>query len=142
MAVKVRDLGKSADRFQRRAANAVQEYVEGAQENTSWESNASAAQGNYDAGVQAAVNKKSFGKGVRRAGQAKFVKGVVEKGATRYPAGVGAAGPDWQKGFQPHADAIAGLNLPARAPRGSDVNYERAKMVGKALAAKRAQLKG
>jgi hypothetical protein len=116
--------------------------LEGVESNSSWEANAAAAQGNHDAGVQRAVAAKSFSKGVRRAGQAKYKKGAVEKGAVRYPQGVGLAGEDWQKGYSPFGQVVQGLTLPPRRPRGDPANFERSRVVGMALAAKRAALKG
>ena len=139
---KVRDLTKSAERFQRRAAGAVQEYQDGVAENTTWEGNTAGAEANYAAGVQKAVSKKSFGKGVKRSGQRAFQDGVAKKGSTRYPQGVSDAGPQWQSGFDPFAKTIEATQLPARGPKGSEGNYDRVRKIGQALHDKKESMKG
>lgn len=125
MAVKVRELGKSSQRFEARAALSVQEYLEGVAEGQNWENAAAAAQTAWAQGVQAAATKGSYARGVRRAGNEKFVNGVRTKGATRYPQGVSGAGAAWIEGFRPYADAIAAQTLPPRGPRRSQANRQR-----------------
>jgi hypothetical protein len=125
MAVKVRDLGKSGQRFEQRAAMAVPEYVDGVQGATDWEAKTVASQQTYEQGVQASIGKKSFSKGVRKAGNAKYQERATKKGAQRYPTGVAGAGSDWQRGWQPYGDAISALNLPPRGPRRSPQNRQR-----------------
>jgi hypothetical protein len=121
----VRRLDRAKRRFETRAATAVPEYLEGVEENDSWEQNTAAAQANYDAGVQKASQQKRFTKGVRRAGQSKYRDGVRTKGGGRYSEGVAQAGDQWEAGFAPYRDAIERQTLPARGPKGSQANKQR-----------------
>ena len=89
-----------------RAAAAVPEYVEGVQEDDTWEQNTAAAEANYQAGVTKAAQQKRFSGGVKRAGQAKYREGVTTKGAGRYAEGVAGAGDNWESGFTPYRDAL------------------------------------
>lgn len=139
---KVRDLSKSAGRLQTTGAARSTEYLEGVSGNTDWAANAVAAQPNYDAGVQEAVAKKSFSRGVQKAGQGKFNASAEKIGQARFAQGIAIAGPEWEKGFAPFKAVIEGVSLPKRGRRGDPSNWDRAKAVGMALAKKRQELKG
>jgi len=121
----VRRLDRAKTRFQNRAAGAAAEYMEGVEENTSWETNAAASQSNYEAGVTKANAQKRFSKGIRRAGQSKYRANAMTKGAPRFAEGVRTAGDAWEKGFTPYKDAIEKTTLPPRGPRGSQQNRQR-----------------
>lgn len=125
MAVRVRDLNQSGERFERRAQQAVGEYLDGVEQGANWEQAAAAAQGAWGQGVQQAVQRGSYERGVRRAGNTRFQEGVRTKGATRYPQGVAGSGQRWVDGFRPFGDAIAAQNLPRRGPRRSQENRQR-----------------
>lgn len=122
---RVRRLDRAKRRFEQRAAGAAQDYVEGVMENTDWEQQATAAQGNYDAGVQKAVQQKRYSKGVRKAGQATYQQGVRVKGGGRFAEGVQQSGDKWETGFEPYRAAIEATSLPARGPRGGPANKQR-----------------
>jgi len=103
----------------------------------SWEEKTGAAEGAYEEGISAAVADKRFGKGVAKAGQAKWEKKTVEKGVPRWPAGVKIAQPDFEKGFGPYRDVIEGTELPPRYPKGDPRNIERVAAMAAALRAKK-----
>lgn len=115
-----------------RSQQASPEYATGVQNpRRSWAASAQASEGNYAAGVSEAASKGSYGKGVARASDAKWQKGALEKGRTRYGQGVSVSQEEYSAGFQPYANAINGLTLQPRGPKGS--NYGRVQQIGDAL---------
>lgn len=123
-----------AERWSRRASAASPDYQTGI-ETTSrdWAAASSAAENSYKAGVTAAAGAGRFGKGVQKAGTAKWRKNAIAKGPPRYAQGVQVAQPEFQAGFAPFAEAISRVDLPARGPRGSAQNYGRVQPIGAAL---------
>ena len=110
------------------------EYGEGVAKSTKdWANATEAAEPAFEQGMQAAIARKAFGSGVREAGTAKYKKGVQEKGVARFAAGVRIAGPEYEKGFRPYHEKIAGLQLPPRGPRRDPRNLERVAVVANAL---------
>jgi hypothetical protein len=101
----------------------------------SWAGAAGAAEKNYVAGVNAAAAAGRFGKGVAKAGDAKWKKNAAEKGPARYAQGVGVAQGDYQSQVAPYLEAIGRVDIPARGPVGSESNYGRTAVIGKALRA-------
>jgi hypothetical protein len=132
--VVVPDVGRVAAKWARRAGSAGTEYEEGVRGTTrSWAGAAKAAEGNYKAGVTQAAATGRFGKGVDRAGDAKWKRGAMEKGPARFASGVAAAQSDYSAAVGPYLQAIGSIDLPARGPAGSDSNYSRVAAIGKAL---------
>ncbi len=123
-----------AAKWARRAASAGGEYEQGVRSTSrSWAGSAKAAEGNYRTGVTAAASAGRYGKGVDRAGDAKWKRGAIEKGPMRYSQGVGVAEKDYADQVAPYLSAIASVDLPARGPTGSEGNYARVAAIGKAL---------
>ncbi len=136
MAIKVKDVGTLAKKFVQRAAAAAGDYKDGVMgAGGDWETNTKAAEDNYAAGVQAAIGDKRFGRGVTRAGGAKFSSRAASLGAQRYPSGIQAAEGAWGQGAQPFLQAIAGMVLPPRRPKGDPGNQARANAVATMLRA-------
>ncbi len=106
-----------------------------------WEKNTCDAKGSFVAGVTAGNIGQMFVGGVKRAGAAKFVRKINDVGAGRFGQGVSAAIQDFQSGVEPMLATIAGLTLPARAPRGSSSNLERVRVIADALNKKRLALR-
>lgn len=130
MGIRIKDTGFLAKKFVRNAGQAGGDYTEGVkQAGSDWEANTKAAGDNWAAGVQQAIGDKRFDKGVSNAGAAKYVERASTVGANRYPQGVAIAENAWSKGVQPHLDAMKGLNLPPRRPKGDPGNRERAHIV-------------
>ena len=90
-----------------------------------WEKSTMAAEANFEAGIQKAVQLKSFGKGVKEAGTAKYQKGVTEKGVSRWPVGVSLAQEAFAKGFGRFRDVIERVVLPPRYARRDTRNLAR-----------------
>jgi len=125
-----------AEKWARRAASASGEYEQGVMGTSkSWATASGAAEKNYTAGVTAAASAGRYGKGVSKAGDAKWKKNAAEKGPARYAQGVNVAQADYQSQVGPYLEAIGRVDLPARGPVGSEGNYARTAVIGKALRA-------
>jgi hypothetical protein len=126
---------KVADKWARRTASAGQDYEEGAIASASrWVAAAAASEGLYKQGVSDAMAKGSYSKGIQAAGAASFAEGVKDVGASRYAQGAAGATQDFASGIAPVLEVISRTDLPPRGPRGSEGNYQRATVIGRALA--------
>ena len=138
MGITLRPLEDSATKFAARAAVALPDYTKGiANPRRDQAAQAAAAEPAYEAGVMDAIGRKSFGKGVRKAGTAKWQARAGTLGVQRFASGVLAAKADWQAGFAPYAQVLTSLPTTQRGPRGSAANFEISRAVGQALADKR-----
>jgi len=132
--MEVRDTGRSAEKFARMAAAASPDYEAGVrQPRRDWAQATAAAESAYQQGVQAAVAKQRFSKGVAKAGTAKFQRGALEKGVARFGAGAAAAQQDWASGFEPYANALRSTQLPPRKARRDPSNLARVAAVVQAM---------
>jgi len=95
-----------------------------------------AAEPVYEAGVQEAITRGAYGKGIAAKAD-KWKRKALAVGTARFGPGVRAAESDQATGFAPYRETIAGLTLSPRGPRGAPGNYERVREVGEALHAKR-----
>lgn len=131
MAVGVKPIEKSLEKWERRSAQAAQDYVTGTDSpRRPWAASAAAAEANYKQAVIAAANGNRFGAGVRKAGDAKWKRNIDRKGSANYQTGVAGAGQDWADGSRPYQQAVANLNLPPRGAKNSAENYRRSQMTG------------
>jgi len=136
MAIHVKDAATIAAKYATRAAAAGPDYTTGVQNaGPQWETNTKASEANYGAGVQAAIGRGAFGKGVAKAGAAKFVNNAVKLGAQRYPQGVQNAQGTYATAIQPVLQRIASIDLPPRGPKRSPANQARANAVATSLGA-------
>jgi hypothetical protein len=104
--------------------------------------NTIAAEGSYNSGVQAAIGRKAFSKGVSASGTQKWQDKSISKGVPRYPAGVADAEPDFTKGFSPYADTLSRLTLPPSRAKGDPANLQRVAVIAKALRDKKIGMSG
>ena len=126
----------AAERFSTRAGGAQKEYTEGvAGAGQTWQDNAAANEGVYAQAVQEAIGRGAFGKGIAKAGAAKFTDRAKSLGAQRYPSGIAAGKQSYANNVAPYFDTLAALQLPAKRVKGQ--NQERANVVAMALHAKR-----
>jgi hypothetical protein len=134
MAIRVKDTGSLAKKFVQRAGAAGGDYKTGVEASgQDWEAGARAGAANYEAGVQQSIADKRFERGVAAAGAGKYVQRASTLGAQRFPTGVAAAEGDWAKGAAPYLDAIKGMELPPRRPKGDPGNQQRAAAVAARL---------
>lgn len=127
---------QSAEKYVNRAGAASGDYVSGAQQTTKDQAAAAiAAAPNYAAGVQAAIGRGAYAKGLQQSGKAGWLKGVTEKGANRFAEGVSSGSAKYATNSARFDSARgAAASLP-RGPKGSEQNFSRAKAVGQALRA-------
>jgi len=134
MAIKVKSGADSATRFVEQGAAAGGEYTAGVKgSGADWEANAAAAKEIYNAGVQEAISRDAYAKGIREAGAAHFESKASTVGARRFPEGIRAAKSDYQEGVEPFLDVIRGITQTPRRPRGDPGNYRRVEEIGMAL---------
>ncbi len=112
-----------------------QAYYENGVKNprTSWAGATAAAAPNYKAAVSAGDIEKRFAGGARKAGDAKWQRKATEVGVGRFSSGVAAAKADYETAVGPYLQAISGITLPARQPRGSEANLERVRTIATTL---------
>jgi hypothetical protein len=133
-AIRIKDVSTLAKKFTTRAGAAAGDYKDGvAQAGGDWETNAKNSEGNYEQGVQAAIGRKAYGKGISSSGASKYTTRATQLGATRYGPGVAAGADDWAKNTQPYLQKLASLQLPPKGPRRSPANQARANMVATEL---------
>jgi hypothetical protein len=122
-----------ASQYESGVRNPVRDYA----------ANAQAANDAWKAGVNGAVARDGFKRGVAKAGTAKWQDRSIKLGSARYGPGVQAAQGDYETGFAPYREAIASVALPPRGPRRSPQNLQRVNAMVTAISMrKEALLKG
>jgi hypothetical protein len=126
--------GSPGQKFVNRAGVATPEYTSGVQNpRVPWQAAATAAASSQAAGVQAAIAAKRFEKGVAKAGDAKWSTKASTVGASRYAPGVQAGRADYETGVGPYLNAIQGITLPPRGPKGDPRNIQRVALIADTL---------
>lgn len=127
---------QSQAKFVERASAASGDYVSGAQQTSKDQSAAAiAAAPNYAAGVQAAITRGAYAKGLQKSGKAGWLKGVTEKGANRFAEGVSSGAAKYAQNSGVYDSARGAATSLPRGPKGSEQNFARSKAVGQALRA-------
>lgn len=98
-----------------------------------WAAETAAAESRYKDGVAKASARGAFGKGVKKAGTAKWKEKATTMGVRRWGEGVQAGESAYASGFSPYADVIARTTLPPRYPKGDSRNIARVSVIAKAL---------
>lgn len=127
-------------KWARNSSQAGPSYLQGTEDpKVPWEDAAEAAEPTYVSQVQAAIAEGRFGKGVKKAGNAKYKAGAKEKGAPRYTRSVQlpSSQENYSKGFKPFADRIRATELTPRGPKGQ--NLIRVQEIQDALIAEKAE---
>ena len=122
----------------RRASAATEDYTSGVQNpRTDWQAATLAAEGAQAAGVQQAISRKRFSKGVQRAGTARWQAKSTSLGAQRFAGGVAAGASDYANNVAPFLQTIEATTLPPRGPKGDPRNIQRVSAIDQALRAKK-----
>lgn len=130
----VKPLDKCASRFASITSQRSTEYGEGVTNpRVDWEQATAAAEENFKSAVTQAAQRGAFGKGVRKAGTAKWQKAAKEKGASRFASGVAGAAQAYQEGVAPYHQALSSLTLPPRYPRRDPRNLQRVAVIAAKL---------
>lgn len=123
-----------AKKWARVTPDRVADYEEGVRNpSKNWQVETLAAEGNYAAGVQAAIGRKAFGKGVSKAGVGKQQGNSITKGIPRFGEGVRMGEAAMSAGMDAVVKTISGVTAPPKYPKGDPRNYERVRAVGDAL---------
>jgi len=121
----------------------VDDYASGiANPRTSWAAATKAAEAAYEDGVKQSMLRKAFGRGVTKAGDAKWSRKASVNGVRNWGPGVMEAKGDYAAGFGPYRDAIHAVVLPPRYARRDPRNLARVKAVVDALIAKKLAIMG
>jgi hypothetical protein len=135
----IKDPGRIAAKWARVAPQRTTDYAEGVSApRRDWAASAANAQDTHTAAMQKAATGKSYSKGVRAAGTAKWQSRAAAKGPGRYSEGVAIAEGDYRAAFAPFAETIQRTTLPPRYPKGDPRNLERVKAIASALSARKA----
>lgn len=133
MPIEVPTAAEVAQKWQRRAAAAGQDYRAGILATNDWAGPTAAAEPVYVQAVTEAAAAGRFARGVTQAGTAKWKTRSLAVGQTRFTTGVAAAEADYAAAMAPVLAVIAAIELLPRGPRGDIGNYDRSKQVGEAL---------
>lgn len=133
--MKVKALDQVGEKWQRRASAAGGDYEAGVMNpRVPWKTGVTAAVGNYATAMAEALARKAFDKGVARTSEEDWRRAAVDKGAPNYPRGITFGLEKYTKRWAPSRAALEGLTLAPRGPRNSAGNYERSRKVGEVLA--------
>ena len=102
-----------------------------------WEKSAIAAKESHKAAMMTAAAQDAFGKGIAKAGSAKWQTRALQKGPGRFAEGVMVGGDDYEKGFAPFRDEIEKTVLPPRFPKRDPRNLMRVSAIATALGKKK-----
>lgn len=120
-----------------------QDYADGvANPRRSWATATKAAEPAYEDGVRKSIAAKTFGKGVTKAGDAKWLRKATTNGVRNWGPGVQEAEGDYHAGFAPYREVIAKTVLPPRYARRDPRNLARVKAIVDALVAKKVAMMG
>lgn len=130
----IRSIEHIANKFSTVTPQRTEDYRIGVQNpRKDWATTTAAAESAYETGVQLAITKKRFGRGVKAAGTETWQRGAVEKGTQRWGPGVAMAKDKYAAKFAPYRDAIERVTLPPRFARRDPRNLDRVKAVVNAL---------
>lgn len=124
--MRVRSAAESAAKFKTRAAAASQDYANGVRgAGGRWAAGAEASEEAWATGTQEAIAQRRFGKGVRKAGAAKYEQNATTLGPQRFSQGVANAEGAYSAGVAPFIAAMSSATLPVKGSRGSAGNMAR-----------------
>ena len=130
----IKSVGDIASKWARVTPARAADYKAGVENpKRDWAEAATAAEGVYKQAVVEAANAGRYGKGIEKAGTAKWKHGATTKGPSRFAAGVALGKDAYLKGFAPYQEVIANTSLPARGPKGDPANLQRVAAIATAL---------
>ena len=123
-----------AGKWARVTPGRTEDYEDGVRNpKRNWETETVAAEANYEKGVTAAISRKGFSRGVKRAGLAKQQGNSITKGIPRFGEGVRMGQPAMEAGMERVVKTMQGITLPPRYPAGDSRNMERVRVIADAL---------
>jgi hypothetical protein len=134
MGITMKPVSEWGAKYGRRAPAAAPDYLAGVSNpSKDWATETAGAESSYNQGVQEAIGRSAFGKGVKEAGSGKWQEKARTLGGQRYAGGVTAGVGDYVKGVAPMADVLSRVSLSPKGPKGAAQNYQRVTQVGDAL---------
>lgn len=134
----VKGLSRISEKWRRQAETSQTEYEEGIRNpRADWADRTTAANANWKAGIQAAVQNDRFASGVKLAGTEKWARRAIELGPSRWAQGIQVSGDAYEQGFGPYRNVIERTTLPPRGPKGSPQNIRRVEAIANALHAEK-----
>ncbi len=131
---KTKDLAQVVAKWKRVTPGRTDDYLQGVENpREDWEQKTSAAEANYKAGVTKAATEGRFGRGVKKAGTAKWKEKTLTKGVDRWPAGIALADADYAAGMGPVLDVINRTDIGPEYPTGDPRNIDRVRKIAAAL---------
>jgi len=136
--VTIRSMEYIKKKWVKRAKGAVEDYRAGIQTPLEdWKSETLGAEETYYDALDRIRTERTWTRGVERTDTADWQRKALQLGPPRYPSGIDAGEPDYDRGFRPYRDEIERITLPPRRPRGDPANIERVRAIADALHAKK-----
>lgn len=139
----VKSIDRISAKWARVAAVSQGEYEDGVRNpRVDWADATKAAEASFERGLQQAIQRKSFGKGVAKAGTAKWREQTLLKGPNRWAEGINISQQAYEEGFAPYREIIIRTALPSRGPKGDPKNIQRVQVLAEALHAEKLKQQG
>lgn len=123
-----------SEKWAGRAANASQDFVEGAMSTTKDQAAAAiAAAPIYAQAVQASITRGAFQKGLQKSGKGGWQEGIRKVGAGRFAEGVGSSAAKYAANSAPFDSARSAASSMPRGMKGSPQNLAKVTAVVNAL---------
>jgi len=133
--MEIKSLARIKEKWTRVTPMRSEDYKLGVQNpRRDWAGSAVAAKETHKLAMVAAAASDAFGKGVAKAGTAKWQAKALAKGPGRFAEGVMVGGDDYEKGFAPAREVLEKTVLPPRFPRRDPRNIARVSTGNAALA--------
>lgn len=131
---KIKSMERISSKWSTVAGRSTDAYQDGVlQPRTDWKKATQASNTNWKAATQQAIAQDRFAAGVNRSSTENWQAGAIDKGVSRYAAGVQLGQPAYEAGFAPYRAVIEAVNLPDRKPKGDPANIQRVAMIATAL---------
>ncbi|MEM3988545.1 MAG: hypothetical protein QXZ22_08140 [Sulfolobales archaeon] len=138
MPIVLRPLDKIVEKWRSRASAASGDYAAGVEApKYDWQKNTLAAADAWKAGVTEAAAKNTFAKGVASKSTDFWKSRAMTLGTARFADGVSKSVDVYKGNFAPYYDTLSKLELPPRGARGDPKNIERVRAIITALRAKK-----
>lgn len=131
---KIRSMAKIKDKYGRVTPGKGPELEAGLRDPKKvWHDETLAAVEAWTGGVEGAIARDGFRKGVAAVDQSDYLDPALKLGVKRYRDGVTFGTPKYGEKFAPYRDVIEGTSLPPRGPVGDPANIERVRIMAAAL---------
>jgi len=133
MAMRMPNAGAAAAKWKTVTPGRQNFYQQGVQAaGAAYDEGVRGAEDRYAAGISQAISNNSWGHGVEGKGGL-YAQKAASVGAPRWADGVSRGESAYSAGVQPFFQAIGGMTLPPKGPKGHPGNYARSQAVGDAL---------